>query len=89
MNIDLKRLGRVLLVGIVFTVNATAAEPDLRLVTAAKEQDMQAVRKLLKAGVDVNAARADGSTAFLWAVHWNQRRGRRPAAARGRKGERG
>jgi len=68
MNTYLRRLGRLLLVATVLMVNATAAEPDLRLVTAAKEQDMQAVRKLLAARVDVNAARADGSTALLWAV---------------------
>jgi ankyrin repeat protein len=50
---------------------AAAAGPDLRLVTAAAEQDGAAVRALLKQGVDVNAARADGVTALLWAAHWN------------------
>ncbi len=48
-----------------------AAEPDLRLVTAAVEQDMAAVRALLKQGADVNATRADRATAILWAAHWN------------------
>ncbi len=50
---------------------ARAAEPDLRLVTAAVEQDMATVRALVKQGADVNAARADGATAILWAAHWN------------------
>jgi ankyrin repeat protein len=47
------------------------AAPDLRLVTAAAEQDKAAIRALLKQRVDVNARRADGATALLWAVHFN------------------
>ena len=50
---------------------AAAAEPDLRLVTAVAEQDKAAIRVLVKQGVDVNAARADGATALLWAAHFN------------------
>ena len=50
---------------------ATAAGQDLRLVSAAAEQDTQAVRALLDAGVDVNTPRADGATALLWAAHWD------------------
>jgi ankyrin repeat protein len=50
---------------------ARAAEQDLRLVTAAAEQDGAAIRALLKSGIDVNATRADGATALLWAAHWN------------------
>jgi ankyrin repeat protein len=50
-----------------------AAEPDRRLVTAAADQDKAALRTLLKQGADVNAARADGATALLWAAHWNDR----------------
>lgn len=49
---------------------ATAAGQDVRLVSAAAQQDKPAVRTLLKEGVDVNAARADGVTALLWAAHW-------------------
>jgi ankyrin repeat protein len=48
----------------------TAAGQDLRLVTAAAQQDKTAVRVLLKQGVDANAVRADGATALLWAAHW-------------------
>src|SRR5438105_3058473 len=50
---------------------ATAAEPDLRLVNAVAAQDGTAVRALLKQRVDVNVARADGTTALLYASHWN------------------
>ena len=49
---------------------AFAAEPDLRLVTAASQQDKAAIRALLNQRVDVNASRADGVTALLWAVHF-------------------
>ena len=48
-----------------------AADPDLRLVEAAAGQDRAAVRSLITAKVDVNAARADGATPLLWAAHWN------------------
>ncbi len=52
--------------------DATAAQAqDLRLVTAAAEQDSAEVRRLLEEGVDANAARADGATALLWAAHWD------------------
>jgi uncharacterized protein len=50
---------------------AWAAEPEGRLVEAAAGQDRAAVRSLIAAKVDVNAARADGATALLWAAHWN------------------
>jgi uncharacterized protein len=48
-----------------------AAEPDLRLVQAAADQDRDGVRALLAKKIDVNAARADGATALLWAAHWD------------------
>ena len=50
---------------------ARAADADLRLVQASADQDRDAVRALLSQKVDVNAARADGVTALLWAAHWN------------------
>ena len=49
-------------------VSAAGAQ-DLRLVAAAAAQDAQAVRALLDEGVDVDARRADGATAILWAAH--------------------
>ena len=48
-----------------------AAQQDSRLVTAAADQDREAVLTLLAEGVDVNAARADGTAALLWAAHWD------------------
>ena len=42
---------------------ATATGQDLRLVTAAANQDTQTVQALLAEGVDVNTPRADGATA--------------------------
>ena len=50
---------------------AGAASQDLRIVTAAADQDRAAVLALLDEGVDVNAARPDGATALLWAAHWD------------------
>jgi uncharacterized protein len=52
-------------------VAAFAAAPDVRLVDAAKRADHAAVQSLLKRGVDVNAALADGTTALHWAVQAN------------------
>jgi ankyrin repeat protein len=54
-------------------VLAAAASPDLRLVDAVAERNMAVVRALVKEGVDVNTARADGTTALLWAAHWDDR----------------
>ena len=57
---------------LVLTVGAsTAAAQDLRLVGAAAAQDALEVRALLDEGVDVDARRADGATAILWAAHWD------------------
>ena len=56
----------------VLMVAGTAAAPgDLRLVNAAKDQDLAQVRTLLRARPDVNLRSEDGSTALLWAAHWN------------------
>ena len=48
-----------------------AAAMDLRLVEAARNQDREAVRSLLRQNVDVNAAQPDGATALAWAAHWD------------------
>jgi ankyrin repeat protein len=58
-------------VTLLMVVGASAANEDLRLVSAAKDQDMQQVRALLSARPDVNVRSEDGSTALLWAAHWN------------------
>ena len=52
--------------------SAAAAGPDLRLVEAMAERDTARLRGLLAdEELDVNAARADGATALLWAAHWD------------------
>ncbi len=50
---------------------ALAADGDLRVPAAAKQQDATAVRALLKQRADVNAADVEGMTALHWAAHWN------------------
>jgi ankyrin repeat protein len=45
------------------------AATDLRLLEAVQRGDRAAVQALLKQGVDVNGARADGATPLAWAVH--------------------
>ena len=56
---------------LLMVVGAAAANEDFRLVQAAKDQDLQQVRALLKGRPDVNARAEDGSTELLWAAHWN------------------
>jgi uncharacterized protein len=56
---------------LLMVVGAGAAIEDLRLVDAMKNQDLQRVRTLLDQHADVNARSEDGSTALLWAAHWN------------------
>src|SRR5215469_7834503 len=48
-----------------------AAAPDLRLLDAAKQNDMQLASRALKEHADVNARYGDGSTALAWAVYKN------------------
>jgi len=50
-------------------VGASAQAPDLRLIDAVKLADARAVRGLLDASVEVNAAQADGATALHWAAY--------------------
>ena len=50
---------------------AGAVPGDLRLVDAARRQDQEAVRALLKQQVDVNSTQADGASALAWAAHWD------------------
>jgi ankyrin repeat protein len=71
MNANLRRMAGGWAILVVTAGPASAADPDLRMVTAAAQQDKAAMRALLKEGVDANIARADGATALLWAAHWN------------------
>jgi ankyrin repeat protein len=54
------------------TTGLAAAATDLRLVEAAKNRDTEAVRRLLKQGVPVDATQPDGFTALHWAVQWDR-----------------
>ena len=49
----------------------TATPDDLGLVNAVRNQDQARVSTLLARKVDVNVRAEDGSTALLWAAHWN------------------
>jgi ankyrin repeat protein len=49
---------------------AVAAD-EVGLADAARDQDQTQVRALLARGVEVNVRAQDGSTALLWAAHWN------------------
>ena len=48
-----------------------AAQADLRLVSALKNQNAAAAKTLIRQRVGVNAADVDGSTPLQWAAHWN------------------
>jgi len=60
-----------LLITLLLVAGAAAANGDLRLVEAARNRDQQAVRTLLNQHADVDVRSHDGSTALLWAAHWN------------------
>lgn len=47
------------------------AQVDLRLVLAAEQRDMAAVRVLLRQKANPDSADREGMTALLWAAHWN------------------
>src|SRR4051812_40748691 len=51
------------------TIGLSGASTDLRLVEAVKSRNTEAIRSLLRGGVDVNAPQPDGATALHWAAH--------------------
>jgi ankyrin repeat protein len=61
---------RALMVLLVLLASLGAAR-DVRLVGAAKHQNWEEVRALLKQHADVNASQGDGATALHWAVYWD------------------
>jgi ankyrin repeat protein len=71
MRINIRLIGRSVLALLAITSLASAAA-DLRLVDAAKNQDTEAIRRLLKQGVPVNASQPDGFTALHWAAQWDK-----------------
>jgi len=52
-------------------VPAFAQDADRRVVTAAREKQVDAVRQLIKQKAPVNAQSPDGATAVAWAAHWD------------------
>ena len=50
-------------------VSLGAVGAELRLIDAAKQSDVEAVRALVEQGLDVNARAADGATALHWAAY--------------------
>jgi uncharacterized protein len=83
------RIWPFLVVSLTSVTAPTAADSDLRLIEAVRDGNRAAVRALVKSGVDVNAAQADGATALAWAAHLNDletadlllRAGAKPGAA--------
>ena len=66
----LKRFGSSMIVPLLVVVGL-GADPDRRLIEAAKKSDATAVAALLKQKVDVNAREGDGATALHWAARWD------------------
>jgi ankyrin repeat protein len=60
-----------LILAVMFAASSALAAGDLRLVDAVKRHDAVAVKSLLKAKADVNAADAEGMTALHWAAQAN------------------
>jgi ankyrin repeat protein len=52
-------------------VAAITAASDLRLIEAVQNQNLGQASSLLNQHIDVNARSGDGSTALLWAAHWD------------------
>jgi ankyrin repeat protein len=66
MRINATRLAGLLSI---LSLSVAIAAGDLPLVKAVKSRDGEAVRALLKQGVDVNLKQADGATALHWASY--------------------
>src|SRR5215813_14950475 len=64
-------LTSVFSIAVLVTVGITVVGADLRLIEAIRNRERQQARNLLDQHVDVNARSGDGSTALLWAAHWN------------------
>jgi ankyrin repeat protein len=65
------RLSQLILAVIALAIWAATAVAQSELADAAERGDLRAVRSLLRANSDVDAAQPDGMTALLWAVQNN------------------
>jgi ankyrin repeat protein len=63
--------GSLIVAAAVAAAAPLAAAQDMRVVEAAAGQDTAAVRTLVDEGADVNLPWGDGSTALMWAAHWD------------------
>ena len=70
MRVKARNLAGWLLVPVLSVALFAAAADDVRLVEAAKNRDVTAVRALLKQKLSVNSRYPDGATALHWAAHW-------------------
>ena len=70
MRIHIRQTAGALTFVLAVTTVAAAAT-DLRVVTAARNQDTLSVRDLVKQGAAVNVSQPDGVTALHWAAQWN------------------
>jgi ankyrin repeat protein len=59
------------LAALLMSVAVRPAAGESRLVDAARHRDQMAVRALLSQRADANSQAEDGTTALLWAAHWN------------------
>jgi uncharacterized protein len=71
MDVKIRKLGIWWLAPFLSFASFAGTGGDLRLVDAAKNQNHEAVRSLLKQKVDVNTPQPDGATALAWAAHWD------------------
>jgi ankyrin repeat protein len=69
MHHGLKSFVRVWCLIMVASAAGLASSPDLRLIQAVKDNDLDSVSRLLKEHVDVNARYGDGATALAWAAY--------------------
>jgi uncharacterized protein len=67
----MRRAITALIGAVLLSVPGVATGQDRRLVEAVRSQNAAQVRELLSARVNVNVTSDDGSTALLWAAHWN------------------
>ena len=70
MHVRTKNIAGWLSVPLLSVALFAASAIDVRLVDAARNRDVAAVRALLKQRVDVNSRYPDGATALHWAAHW-------------------